>query len=62
MFQDHIKDLQLICLMLLEVLPNLEIQGVDYLDTKLLEGSEEEFLLRDDDLYLMPEKTNEPPR
>ena len=48
--------------MLLEVLPNLEIQGVDYLDTKLLEGTEEDFLLSDDDLYLMPEKTNEPSR
>ena len=45
--------------MLLEVLPNLEIQGVDYLDTKLLEGTEEDFLLRDDDLYLMPEKVKE---
>lgn len=45
--------------MLLEVLPNLEIQGVDYLDTKLLEGTEEDFLLRDDDLYLMPEKAKE---
>ena len=41
--------------MLLDILPNLEIRGVDYLDTSLLEGTEEEVLLKDSDLYLLPD-------
>ena len=42
----------MICLMLLDVFPNLEIRGVDYIDTKLLEGTEDEDLLKDDLLFL----------
>jgi len=49
---DHIKDIKMICLMLLDVFPNLEIRGVDYIDTKLLEGTEDEDLLKDDLLFL----------
>ena len=45
---DHIQDLQLICLMLLDVLPNLKIEGADYMDMALLEGSEFEHLKLDD--------------
>jgi len=45
---DHVQDLTLICLMLLEVLPNLKIEGADYLDPTLLEGTEFEHLMLDD--------------
>merc|ERR1711915_861523 len=45
---DHIQDLSLICLLLLDVLPNLKIEGVDYLDLELLEGTKHEHLLLDD--------------
>ena len=44
---EHIVDLKMLCLLILDVLPDLEIQGVDYLDTTLLEGSEHEHLIRD---------------
>ena len=44
---EHIVDLKMICLMILDVLPDLEIQGVDYLDTELLEGTEHEHLIKD---------------
>ena len=52
---EHIKDLKMLCLMLLDVLPDLEIVGVDYLETVLLEGTEHEHLLGDDDLFLIEE-------
>ena len=42
------QDLQLICLMLLDCLPNLKIVGADYLDMELLEGSQYEHLMLDD--------------
>jgi hypothetical protein len=45
---DHIQDLTLICLMLLDVLPNLKIVGAEYLDMSLLKGTEWEHLLLDD--------------
>jgi len=45
---DHIKDLTLICLLLLDVLPKLKIEGADYLDLSLLEGTEHEHLMLDD--------------
>ena len=45
---DHIQDLALLCLMLLDVLPNLKIEGADYMDTALLEGTEFEHLMLDD--------------
>ena len=51
-FQDHILSLKIICLMLLDVFPNLEIRGVDYIDTNLLKGTEDEDLLEDDVLLL----------
>ena len=44
----HVQDLQLICLMLLDCLPNLKIEGADYLDMELLEGSQFEHLMLDD--------------
>ena len=56
LFQDHIKDIKMICLMLLDIFPNLEIRGVDYIDISLLKGSEDEDLLRDDILMLKSEK------
>lgn len=62
---EHIDDLKLICLMLLEVLPDLEIRGVDYIDTKLLEGTEHQHLLSDSDLFLLTDsqsiKTHQEP-
>lgn len=45
---DHVQDLALICLLLLDVIPGLKIQGAEYMDTKLLEGTEFEHLLSDD--------------
>lgn len=45
---DHVEDLNLICLLLLDVNPNLKIIGAEYLDTKLLEGTQFEYLLQDD--------------
>jgi len=44
----HVKDLNLICLLLLDVNPKLKIIGADYIDTKLLEGTEFENLCLDD--------------
>merc|ERR1712226_358419 len=45
---DHIQDLPLICLMLLDVIPGLKIMGAEYMDISLLEGTEHEYLLADD--------------
>lgn len=39
---DHIADLKLICVMLLEIFPDLDIRGVDYIDSELLKGTEHE--------------------
>ena len=55
---EHVKDIKLICLMLLDILPDLEIRGVDYLDTMLLKGTEDEDLMRDTDLNLLPDITS----
>ena len=46
----------MICLMLLDVFPNLEIRGVDYIDISLLKGRKDEDLLMDDILMLKSEK------
>ncbi len=52
---EHVKDIQLLCIMLLEVFPNLDIRGVDYIDAKLLEGTEHEHLLKElDELQALP--------
>ena len=45
---DHVQDLPLICLMLLDVIPGLKIEGAEYLDMELLEGSQHEHLMLDD--------------
>lgn len=45
---DHVADLPLICLLLLDVMPKLKIIGAEYMDTKLLEGTEHSHLLEDD--------------
>jgi len=45
---DHVQDLPLICLLLLDVIPKLKIEGADYLDMALLEGTEHEHLVLDD--------------
>jgi len=52
---DHIKDLHLLCIMLLEILPDLQIRGVDYMANapSLLAGTEEESLLADLDNSLL---------
>lgn len=47
---DHVRDIKLICLMLLDIFPDLDIQGVDYIDAKLLEGTEHEELLKELDV------------
>ena len=44
---DHVEDLTLICLLLLDVFPNLRIVGAEYMDTKLLEGTEFSHLLEE---------------
>jgi len=44
---DHVKDLTLLCLMLLDVMPGLQIVGADYLDLELLEGTNHAGLLED---------------
>ena len=49
----HIKDLKLLCLMLLEEFPQLEIRGVDYEDKKLLQGSENEHLIEEYEALLL---------
>ena len=46
---EHVKDITLVCLMLLDIFPDLDIRGVDYIDTKLLAGTEHEHLLEDID-------------
>ena len=48
----------MICYLLLDVMPHLEIRGVDYIDLALLEGTEEQKLLQDDVLFL-PNRTTE---
>ena len=52
---EHIKDLDLLCLMLLEILPDLQIKGVDYMANAkdLLAGSEAEPLLEDLDKSML---------
>merc|ERR1719435_559766 len=45
---EHIQDLSLLCLMLLDVIPGLKIQGAEYLDLSLLEGTEHQHLLEDE--------------
>lgn len=51
---EHVKDLSLICLMLLDIFPNLDIKGVDYINPKLLEGTEHEHLIQEiDELELL---------
>ena len=52
---EHIKDLDLLCLMLLEALPDLQIRGVDYMaDAKtLLEDSDSKYLLDDLDKSML---------
>ena len=52
---EHIKDLDLICLMLLDIFPDLQIRGVDYMAnaTNLLAGTEYEYLLEDFDKSLL---------
>ena len=42
---DHVEDLNLLCLLLLDIFPNLKIIGAEYFDTKLLEGTLYEHLL-----------------
>ena len=52
---EHIKDLDLLCLMLLEQLPDLEIRGVDYMGKAptLLTDTKEETLLEELDKSLL---------
>jgi len=45
---DHVEDLTMICLLLLDVFPDLKIIGAEYLDLKQLEGTEHAYLLEDD--------------
>jgi len=50
---DHIADLKLLCLMLIEEFPHLEIRGVDYEDRKLLEGTPDHHLLEEFESMLL---------
>jgi hypothetical protein len=51
---DHVEDLSLICLMLLDILPKLKIIGAEYLDLKLLEGTKHQHLLNADFIPKLP--------
>ena len=52
---EHIKDLDLICLMLLDIFPDLQIRGVDYMANaaNLLAGTQYEYLVEDLDKSLL---------
>ena len=52
---EHVKDLDLICLMLLDVFPDLQIRGVDYMANaaNLLAGTQYEYLVEDLDKSLL---------
>ena len=52
---EHIKDLNLLCLMLLDILPDLQIRGVDYMANakNLLADTESENLIEDMDKSLL---------
>ena len=45
---NHVENLPLICLLLLDVLPNLKIVGAEYMDLKLLEGTKYQYLMDED--------------
>merc|ERR1712037_109804 len=49
---DHILDLKLLCVLLLEIFPDLDIRGVDYIDANLLKGTEHEGLVEEYDKAL----------
>ena len=49
---DHIADLRLICVLLLDIFPDLDIRGVDYIDANLLKGTEHEGLVEEYDKAL----------
>ena len=49
---DHIVDLKLLCVLLLEIFPDLDIRGVDYIDANLLKGTEHEGLVEEYDKAL----------
>ena len=53
---DHIQDragLNLLCLMLMEELPDLRIVGVDYEDTEVLQGTDQAHLIADYEAMLL---------
>ena len=52
---EHIKDIDLLCLMLLDILPDLQIQGVDYMANakNLLADTKHKHLLEDLDKSLL---------
>ena len=52
---DHVEDLSLVCLMLLDVLPKLKIVGPEYMDLKLLEGTKHQHLLSEDYIPNLPQ-------
>lgn len=45
---EHVEDLTMICLLLLDVFPDLKIIGAEYLDLKQLENTEHAYLLEED--------------
>jgi len=51
----HVEDLSLVCLMLLDVNPKLKIVGAEYMDLKLLEGTEHQDLLSEDYIPNLPQ-------
>jgi len=51
---DHVADLSLVCLLLLDIFPDLKIIGADYLDLKLLENTEHAYLLEEDYIPKLP--------
>jgi len=57
---DHVTDLTLVCLLLLDIFPDLKIIGADYLDLKLLEDTEHSYLLDEDFIPKIPAGTDPP--
>ena len=57
---DHVEDLTLICLLLLDIFPNLRIVGAEYMDTKLLEGTEFSHLLEENFIPKLEPGANHP--
>ena len=53
---DHVQNLELLCLLLLDIFPDLDIRGVDYMNDKMLKGTKHEHLLEEMEKTLMEQE------